>query len=339
LYLRRLELSRAMGEFQEAYVMDSSPLSKLSLAKVFLAGGRLAEARLYAEDCLKAADHSWMINYGIDPVRYRRDIHEVLSQSYEGLYRAEAFFAPADFKESVQSFFRAVSYRFRAAVHRHLFHKHSLLAANAYPAEPRTEAYGVTGGLHPAALLQYSNAFDRYPRRALAYLRQARKFEEPLIPGSLPSYDFEEGRLLGNRDLLSTLPGAFDPLWERDMIAKVYAELAMKGKKAERQDAAERLFALNRGALLQNGIRLPLELKINAASGRVERALKRALKDAGMEQAVGARYTLTIDSSVELYDGVRGIIVFRQNLPLTIKTGSERAVFVRALRDGIFSAF
>jgi tetratricopeptide (TPR) repeat protein len=338
LYLRRMDLLRALGEYQEAYGMDSSPLSKLNLAEAFLIGGRLKEAMLYAEDCLKADDESWMLNYGIDPVRYKRDIHEILKDTYEGLFRAEAFSAPGTAKEKAESFFRKTSYRFRWMVHTHLFRKYSLLAADAY------------GEIHQEALLQYFNAFGAYPRRALTYLKQARAFEEPLIPASVPTYDFDEGRLLKDRKILTRALEEFDPVWERDMIAEAYAELALKGKKAERQDAAERLFALNRGALYRNGIRLPVELRITGAARGTEGILRKAVTAAGMEPArpgaaIALRYTLTLDARgggsivCELYDGGRGISIFRQELSLLSSRGTHRAAFSRSLRDGVFSVF
>ena len=380
LYLRRLEISRALAEYQDAYSMDSSPLSKLNLAQVFQTGGRLAEAVLYAEDCLKAKDESWMLNYGIDPVRYKRDIHEILKDAYGGLYRAESITGPDLFfdgavKETAQSFFRKISYKFRAAVHTHLFRKYSLLAADAYM--PRDETvYGETarhdmtrhdmtkylaGGFHLEALTHYYDAFEAYPRRALAYLKAARNFEEPLIPASAPSYDYEEGRMQSNRKLLSEtmgkVIGEFDPVWERDMIADAYAHLALKGNKAERQDAAERLFALNRGALLRNGIKLPATLKISGVTDHTGRILKKITSNAGVEALGGGspRYTLTLSSSeqmiggermilCELYDGGRGITVFSSSLPLSISEGgtvtrSGKAAFARALRERIFDAF
>ena len=347
LYLRRMELSRGLAEYQDAYSMDSSPLSKLNLAQAFQTGGRLTEAMLYAEDCLKATDQSWMLNYGIDPVRYKRDIHEILKDTYAGLLKAEDFSAPSTVNEKLQSLLRKILYRFRQSVHTQLFRKYSLLAADAY-----SESGETAGEIHLEALTQYYNAFESYPRRALTYLRQARDFEEPLIPGSVPSYEFEEGRLLKNRETLTGTLGEFDPLWERDQIADVYTELALKGGKAERQDAAERLFALNRGALIQKGIRLPAELRINgAAGGNIEGILKKAARDAGIdpvdpvEQARSPRYTLTLafdgkgSVSCELYDGGRGTTVFRQTLPLPSSANPQRAAFSRALRDGVFEAF
>jgi hypothetical protein len=177
-----------------------------------------------------------------------------------------------------------------------------------------------------------------------------RDFEEALIPESGPSYDFDEGRLLSKRLTIAKALRGFDPAWERDMIAKAYEELASGGlkaggTKAERQDAAERLFALNRGALLQNGVRLPVALRVT--EGRIEGVLKRAAKAAGIESAAGAspRYTLSLGSGgdgnilAELYDGVRGITIFRQNLPLQSTSRAQRAAFANALREKIFDAF
>jgi len=290
-----------------------------------------------------------MLNYGIDPIRYRRDIHEVLKDTYEGLFRTEVFSAPQTVKERVQSLFRIISYRFRQSVHTYLFRKYSLLSANAYRdngsgGNPVSGEY-TASEIHLEALNLYFRAFEAYPRRALTYLRQARDFEVPLIPGSIPSYEYEEGRLMSNRNLLRETLGEFDPIWERDMIANVYTELALKGSRAERVDAAERLFALNRGALLQKGIRLPVQVRIGESTGAFTGILQKAVRSADMEPVLNGapRYTLTLDIkgegtvSCELYDGGRGIAIFKKNLSLSVP--SQEAVFARQLRDGVFAAF
>jgi tetratricopeptide (TPR) repeat protein len=348
LYLARMELSRALADYQEAYKTDNSPLSKLNLSQAFQTGGRLSEAAAYANDCLKAGDDSWMLNYGIDPVRYKRDIHEILKDTYKGLLNAEVFSCPGSLKEKVQSLFRKIIYKFRFAAHTHLFHKYSLLSADAFAWPSAAPEQNDVSRLEQ--FTQYYNALENYPRRALAYLRQARSLEEPIIPLSAPSYDFEEGRLLKDSKALEKSLAEFDPVWERDMIANVYAELALKGKKAERQDAAERLFAINRGALLQNGIALPVRLQINSQGNRIERILKKAVKSAGIETAhtQSPRYMLTLDSSEKgdlvscrLYDNGRGVAVWEKSLSLSAQrpSTSQKADFKKALRDGIFDGF
>jgi hypothetical protein len=308
----------------------------------------LQEAAAYANDCLKAGDDSWMMNYGIDPVRYKRDIHEILRDTYKGLLKAEAFSCPGSLKERVQSLFRKILYQFRFAQHTHLFRKYCLFSADAFDWPEGTPDQNDSSRLEQ--LTQYYNAFENYPRRALAYLRQARSLEEPLIPLSVPTYDLEEGRLLKNRKTLEKSLGEFDPIWERDMIADVYAELALRGKNAERQDAAERLFAINRGALLQNGIPLPVQLRVNTQGNRLAGFFKKAVRSAGFETArtESPRYTLTFDQSGEndlvscrLYDNGRGIAVWEKSLSLPSQrpSASQKADFKKALRDGIFDGF
>jgi hypothetical protein len=291
-----------------------------------------------------------MMYYGIDPVRYKRDIHEILKDTYKGLLKAEAFSCPGSFKEKVQSLFRKISYQFRFAIHTHLFHKYCLLSADAF--DWPGGASDQNGDSRVEQLMQYYYSFENYPHRALTYLRLSRSLEEPLIPLSVPSYDFEEGRLLKNRKILEKSLGEFDPLWERDMIANVYAELASMGKKVERQDAAERLFAINRGALLQNGIALPVQLRVNSLGNRlygIEGFFKEATRAAGLETArtESPRYTLTLDSSgaeglvsCRLYDNGRGVAVWEKSFSLPASpSASQKAEFKRALRDGIFEGF
>jgi hypothetical protein len=294
-----------------------------------------------------------MMYYGIDPVRYKRDIHEILKDTYKGLLKAEAFSCPGSLKEIVQSLFRKISYKFRFAIHTHLFHKYCLLSADAF--DWPGGASDQNDDSRVEQLMQYYNAFENYPHRALTYLRLSRSFEEPLIPLSVPTYDFEEGRLLKNKKNLEKSLGEFDPLWERDMIANVYAELASMGKKTERQDAAERLFAINHGALLQNGIALPVQLRVNSLGNHlsiikgIEGILKDAAKSAGLEIArtESPRFTLTLDSSGEeglisckLYDNGRGIVVWEKILSLQASpSATQKAEFMRALRNGIFEGF
>jgi hypothetical protein len=344
LYLRRMEVNRGIGEYQAAYEMDTSPLSKVNLAQAFQMGGRLEEARLYAEDCLKPGDLSWMLNYGIDPVRYKRDLHEILRDTYQGLGRAEKFRASFTLKERVRSFFRIITCRFKGALHETLYRKYSLMAGNAYGVDRFSD-----GSPHLNALLQYYNAFEGYPRRALTYLLKAREFEESLIPESGPSYDYEAGKLLKKRSFLIRALERFDPQWERDMLAETYQELALPAKRKFDQeayrDAAERLFAINRGALPQGGIRLPAAVRIEGAPRRIERMLYRGIRAAGIEPVkngtVPPRYTLRISLDeewrvrFELYDGGRGVSVFRRTLPLGF-SAPERETLFRALSEGVF---
>jgi tetratricopeptide (TPR) repeat protein len=362
LFLRRLDFPRAMADYETAYDIDTSPLSKVNLAQIYQISGRLEEARLYAEDCLKTGDLSWMLNYGIDPVRYQRDIREILYKTYSGLAKTEALKPWGSLKEKTLSLFRFFSYRFKTAVNRRLYQKYSLLSGNAYG----TEVYQ-GGGPHLDAYIQYYNAFESYPRRALTYLNQAREFETSLIPAVTPSYDLEEGILLGNKDRVKTALRGFDPAWERDFISKCYAELSKQEKGRARREAAERLYALNRGYVRQQGISLPVELFIRFARGpenggganlRVEKTLAGAVKKAGFDTVkgneTGARFTLTIvlsgagaaggtpgaalSGNVELYDREKRAGVIQRTLPVRSLSRADIYTFVRNIGDAVFTA-
>jgi len=339
MLLRRLEIGSALGEYQLAYRMDTSPLSKQSLSQGFQIAGRLEEARLYAEDCLERNNESWMANYGTDPVRFRRDLHSILKDTYKGLANREQFLAwtgPLDYGRSL---LRRLRYRFQAEVHRILFRKYSLLAGEAYGTFAR-------GEIPLDALTQYYNAFEDYPGRAVDYLRQARAFEEPLIPESRPFYAFEEGTLLQKTDMLYDALARFDPQWERDLTADTLAEISLqmarKGRSRESREAAEDLYALNQGALRQRGIPLPGELRITGASPRTAKALIPLVRKAGLVSTDLPRYRLhlTVDEAAgrveaELRDNHRDRTMLRRTLPLGA-TGKDRAAFSRSLSEALF---
>jgi Tfp pilus assembly protein PilF len=356
LYLRQLDLARAQKDYEAAYETDTSPLAKLNLAQVYQISGRLEEARLYAEDCLKRDDLSWMLHYGIDPDRYKRDIHEILYKTYEGLANTERFMPWGLAGEKIRSWFRGVSFRFKSAVHRRLYRKYSLAAADAYGAE----IYKGRESLPLDAFIQYYNAFETYPRRARVYLNKARDMESSLIPEAAPSYDLEEGRLLRNKGMLEQALAGLDPLWERELVSQCYREFARRGGSAPARQAAEELFALNRGALRQAGIGLPADIRLSfsgeagaRAFRRSEQALRKALEKAGFQPAGGgpgspARFSLSIrihDSTVtgytascELVDSVGAGKTLRYSIPLRSLSAANIAGFAGGLGGMVFRA-
>jgi transglutaminase-like putative cysteine protease len=331
LFQRRLEFARVFGEYQVAYELDTSPLSKINLAQSYQIAGRLEEARLYAENCLRVSDLSWMLNYGTDPIRYKRDIYKILYKTYEGLEKVESFK-----QGGLKGLFQQLAYRFKAEENRQLFRKYSLLSANAY---------GLYSGgeLNPDALCLYSDAFEAYPRRALSYLQEARSLETPLIPDAAPSYDFDIGRLLKDKQLIADSIAALDPIWERDVIADAYTELAkLPGSRSSRNDAIERLFALNAGALRQAGLSLPVSLVVDSADTRVTRILQNALKTAGLVPTESARFrlTLTIDSgSIDcvLHDGNRGTVLLKRSIPIGSLSSKDLHAFAQTLAKQVFA--
>jgi tetratricopeptide (TPR) repeat protein len=343
LNMRRLDLEKAHTDFQAAREIDPSPLSKINLAQIYQVSGRLEEARLYAFDCLKAGDQSWMINYGIDPIRYKRDIHEILYKTYLGLAHTERFALRGTPGRMIRRALRSVSFRFYTAVHRKLYQKYSLAAGDAYPGDtPPLDQFN-----------QYYNAFETYPRRALFYLNKAQDFEIALIPASETSYNLEMGILLHDKNLMARALEGLDPVWERDLISECYREFALHGSmRGARQTAAEELFALNRGALLQAGISLPVEINLHNAGNR-EKTLRRALARAGFSRITAkdgeARFRLDISMSespagiysvsCELVDTAGEAKPLRRIIPLRSLSGADIYDFAAALSNAVFGGF
>jgi tetratricopeptide (TPR) repeat protein len=345
LFLRRLELLRVLAEYQGAYELDSSPLSKVNLAQVYQIVGRLEEARLYAEDCLSQGDLSWMLNYGIDPVQYKRDLHEILYKTYGGLKKTEGARVYGSLKEKLNGLVRVLSYGFNESVHRRLYEKYCFLDAEAYKTELSSP-----GKTQLDALIQYYHAFQSYPSRALTYLKRAREFETALIPPAQGSYELEEGVLTGDQALIRRGLEQFDPVWERDMIAEGYAELAQAARGSMQREAAERLYALNPGGLRQKGIPLPAELRLETGgfpgnAAKLERTLRRALGKAGIAeipQEGQGRFRLRIrvgpgnGALCELYDTGKGVTVFSRRIPLNSPAPEDMSAFISALGDELF---
>ena len=359
--MRRLELEKAQADFNDAREVDPSPLAKINLAQTYQISGRLEESRLYALDCLKASDNSWMINYGIDPIRYKRDIHDILYKTYSGLSHAERFVACVTLSEKIHSAFRSVSFRFYAAVHRKLYQKYSLAAGDAYSAKfvKAAERHAAERRNEPSdappldQYIQYFNAFETYPRRALFYLNKARNFEVALIPASESSYNLEEGILLKDKNLLAQALGELDPNWERELISQCYREVASWAARGPaRQEAIEELFALNRGALLQAGIALPVAINLQGEElGRREKVLYRALAKAGFNRVGYARsglalagitrYRLDItirdgSASCELTDTEGGSRPLRRVIPLRSLSKADIYDFAGMLSNSVF---
>jgi hypothetical protein len=338
LLMRRLDFGETFNEYNKSYEIDKSPLSKLSLAQAFLKSGDLTQARLYAEDCLSSDNFYWMLNYGIDPGEYKRDIHEILYKAYSGLGKKEALTSYYGFFETARGMIMRTVFYFKYRAHKLLYQKYSLLSAGAFETEP--------GGRHLEALFEYYNAFYDYKGRAIYYLRAARDFELRLIPESAPSYLFETGKFLRNEAMLQDAIATLAPVWEKDLAADTYVELALTARHELAAEAAGRLFALNPGALWQNGIRFPVDVQIsggeNIPARRIESLIK-TLNSAGFDTKPAAvRWTLRlrIDAGAvyaELYDGGTGIVTRRKTLPLPSFRAKHLSAFANALADELAS--
>jgi tetratricopeptide (TPR) repeat protein len=264
--------------------------------------------------------------------------------TYEGLAKIELATPRTGPVDQIIGLTRAGLSYVRAAVHRAFFRRYSYAVAKSYDAE----------GQRLDALINYYNALQAYPDRALIYLEEAKKFESQRIPEAEPSYALEEGRLLSDPKRIEDAIERLDPIWERDLLAEAWAEYARisarKGSIDAASDAAEKLFALNRGALRQQGIRLPLTVVVSvsgnsvnsAAIAKISDRLQETLQAAGFDPyRVGARFRLLISleddgAHCELIDGGRGVTIIRKKIPLGSLSRKDRAIFGVALADSIF---
>lgn len=349
IFMRRMELEKSQKEFQTAYELDSTPLAKLNLAIAYQVSGRLNEARLYAEDCLRGSDNSWMLHFGIDPDRYKRDIHEVLFKTYSGLAHNERFLLCSTPGEKIRSLAAGISYNFRYRVNLKLYRKYCLAAANAYGREMLNDLT-----FHPDPYVQYFNAFEDYPARAYTYLKKAHDFETKLIPEAMLNYNLEAGALFKKSDLIEQALAGLDPVWQKDMLSSCYTEFSAPKKikkygiKAE-NSMAEELFACNRGALRQEGISLPVNITYSFCDDitGAARTLQKALAKSGFTNSQNARYALNIKiegskeagftAACELTDSNKEIKPLVHTLPIPSNKKKDIYSFAGNLGNAVFT--
>ncbi|HEY9596014.1 MAG TPA: tetratricopeptide repeat protein, partial [Spirochaetia bacterium] len=86
----RMDYAGAEQEYQDAYVKDVTPLSKVNLAILYQKFGKLDLALRYAEEVMRSRDLAWLSNYGTDTTRHFKDMHELLMSIDAGLAETAA---------------------------------------------------------------------------------------------------------------------------------------------------------------------------------------------------------------------------------------------------------
>jgi Tfp pilus assembly protein PilF len=369
MYLRRYDFAQAARDYETALETDPTTLSKISLAQVRQTQGRLDEALLLAREALDTQNLSWMLNFGINEDQYKRDIYEILANTSRGLYYRSKNTVYTGIKEKAANLAATVRYYFNWKTNQHLYEKYTLRFAEGFNALQE----GVLPMLpeNMEVLAQYVTCFDKYPRRALSYLTASRKIETSLIPESVPSYTRAQGRLKGDPVLLREGLFALDPVWEKAEIAKGYEDLYRRYRKSGGYDkarkAAQSLYLTNRGALLQNGIPLPVALDCDFASAGIspqtaKRAAKRAasalaalLRKSGFtlfkvqktapEEVASkeAAFTLSIsvderDATADLYETATGKSIVRETFALDGFSRPNLARLAREISALVFTA-
>jgi tetratricopeptide (TPR) repeat protein len=362
LFFRMLDFPALFAEYTRAYEIDNSPLAKISLAEAYQNAGRLDEALLYAENTLASSNLSWMLNYGIDVDQYKRDLHEILYKTYTALANREKFIPYAGVKENIKKIYRIAAYAWKGTLHKKRYQKYALSSAASYNVKNKSAPVPLsgseTGGFEPHldALLQYSYAFEDYRRRSLTYLEAARIWEVARIPRSEARYNYLKGKLISDKGLLEEALSRFDGVWERDLTAETCAAafllIPLSGNEAK-QSIAGRLYALNRGALLQNSIPLPVDIRVEAAAlptaavlpkaaNKAAARLTRLLHKAGFAAAPQGRYSLNITlysggARCVLFDNLIGATLADKSFAVEKYDAAGLCLLTRSLQEALFT--
>ncbi|MDC7222304.1 MAG: hypothetical protein PQJ60_01115 [Spirochaetales bacterium] len=270
-----LDYARAREEFLAAYALNrDSPLALLDLADLNREFGYLEESLVQLRELRARKDNSWMYYYGINREEWDLDITQVFRDVYLALLRESRVKPRWGITGRLTALGERIQYAFLYRYHRGRFRKlcrslgqNQLDENNPFPGW-RLLAEGARG----------------YGRTALHYWTLAEEFETALAPHGAPWYDLRKGRDADRADLLYRGYEAFFIPAENAPRAEALGELlrllrrgGVTGK--ERQEYLRltgELYRLNRGALRQRGLVLPLIIQVRGVENRsLSRKLRR----------------------------------------------------------------
>ncbi len=252
IFLGRMDFDTAFMNFEQAYTIDPTPLALMGQADLYLTFGLLDEALAHIQEVLKHGDDSWMYYFGVDPDRHRMETDRLLMDIYEGMTRRERF-SPASGFGRFSSVLKMIRYKCLGWYHERRYRGAS------YNVGRSNELHG---NLLDAAWAFYI-ANEDYEHAAGRYLLRSEQFETEVAPESKGSYLLERGRLERDSSLLLQAIEQLDPVWERLQISEALTELIRLNSRkqpAAAADFAARLYRINPGAFVREGLRFPLEL-------------------------------------------------------------------------------
>ncbi len=250
LYQSRMNFHYALEEYQRGYINDNTPLSKINTAGLYLQFGFIDFAKEYAEEVFLETDHTWIHLFGMDKNEHYQELHELLADIYSGLSN-RAYFTPAlNIIEKLFLLGESIYYNTLSYYHRQKYRLFTVIIALANMKE---------GNFLDAFWHLYLINKD-YPDIALKYLNYAKEIKSELIPHSASYYLLEEGRIKRAPELILEAMNEFDLYWEKQAIAESLIALTgiyQKGTEKYRS-VLNRLYKINPGAFIQNGLGLPL---------------------------------------------------------------------------------
>ncbi|MFO8063289.1 MAG: hypothetical protein R6V29_01490 [Spirochaetia bacterium] len=276
LYEMQMNFRRAHEQYNRAYNLDEdTPLAKLDLAALYQTFGRLEEALAYARDVYESEDLHWMFNFGIDERRHHMELHGLLADIYRGTAHEVSMTPARSPFEWVSHTVQRIKHRVLAWYHDMTFNRYAAAAAEAYEEQ----------GSQLNAQWTYFRAHEQYPRVAKRYLERARELETELIPDTEPLYAMHRAVLNEDPDAIAAAADSLHPRWERLDIAKGLREIARiaraQGDQSTAGRAAVELYRMNRGAIRQHGIELPVRVSVRGDQQDVARSVRGRLSGAG----------------------------------------------------------
>lgn len=273
LYQSRMNFHYALEEYQNAYLMDETPLSKINLAGLFLDFGFLNLAKEYAEEVYTETDHSWIHSFGMDKTEHYQEIHELLRDIYSGMSNRAFLYPVTNIFEKLSNLSESVYYNTLSYYHKQKYKLYTMTIALA----------NIREGNFLDAYWQLYLVNRDYPDTALKYLDKAREIKTELIPHSDSFYTLEEGKVTNNPELILEALNNFDPYWEKEAVADSLVTLAGIYKKGTEKyrNVLNRLYRINPGAFIQNGFGLPLEIRFDNSVPELE--IADLLMQAGFE--------------------------------------------------------
>ncbi|MBI9100335.1 MAG: hypothetical protein JEY91_17765, partial [Spirochaetaceae bacterium] len=292
-----LQLAGRYGEAEEEYLkaesMDETPLSRIALAGLYQKGGLIDEALAYISDVKNRRDMSWMYFFGTDDDQYAMDISGPLRDIYRSKAEYEKRRLYNNPVEWIEGKIGRMKYGILAFYHDQLYKKAA-----------RTVGDRNLGKSDLNSWWAYTRASMGNRSTFMKYIELCEQFERELTEKSIPWYLLEKGRELSDYSMLNEALPLFRTDWELEPLMETLVYLIKLEKRQNlplKRNRLSYLYSLNSGALMQNGLSLPIILDHSGEGS--ERGLKRLLEKTGFdvtltaEEGFSHKLIISIDES------------------------------------------
>jgi hypothetical protein len=333
LYMMKQSYYDAEREFQEAVDLDKTPLSRTNLASLYRVQGRLDESLIEIKKIENGNDESWMYYYGLNQDQFIMDLYRQYFEVYEGKVNRLSLFREWGASAKFKRIYQLIDNKGKALYYRTL---NRLLSLK----EGRSQ---LEGGSELRGALTLASGAEGFSRQAEKYYLRALALED--FPQAGPWYDLVLGQELRDLDLLARAEKGLNPEWERLALEEVQRArvLLMRKNSREKDDILMKMYQMNPGALVQYGLRLPLELQLSGEKGTFmqKRNLKRILNQSGFRIISGTGNSIVLrinisDSIKYTMSDLEGAVLYSGNTEIESDLSEELKNWVRSFRMQAF---